>query len=77
MIKANKLKGTNAELADSLLKHGIRYGEELLAAAATASQRVRLAKELAVDFQVILKLANRADLAHIKGIGGVYSDLLE
>lgn len=65
------------QLADALLRHGIRYGEELLAAAATPSQRNRLAQELGVDVQVVLDLANRADLARINGIGGIYSDLLE
>jgi len=30
-----------------------------------------------VPVQTILELANRADLARIKGVAGVYSDLLE
>ncbi len=77
MIKLTSLRGVDMQLADALLRHGIRYGEELLAAAATPSQRNRLAQELGVDVQVVLDLANRADLARINGIGGIYSDLLE
>ena len=77
MIKVSNLRGVDAELAELLVKNGIRYGEELLAAAATPSQRLRLAEDLGVDVQAILDMANRADLSRINGIGGIYSDLLE
>jgi predicted flap endonuclease-1-like 5' DNA nuclease len=30
-----------------------------------------------VDTKAILELANRADLARVKGIGGVYADFME
>ena len=51
--------------------------DKLLAAAATPADRKALAAKLGVDEKEVLELANRADLARIKGVGKVYSDLLE
>jgi len=36
-----------------------------------------LAEHAGVESRAILELANRADLARVRGIGGVFSDLLE
>ena len=72
-----KLKGMVDGLADKLKEKGISNNEQYLEAAASAKQRRALAKELDVAEKVILELANRADLARIKGVSGVYSDLLE
>ena len=43
----------------------------------TPAARKELAKKLGVETSAVLELANRADLARIKGIGGVFGDLLE
>ena len=39
--------------------------------------RKALASKLGIDERALLELGNRADLARIKGVGAVYSDLLE
>lgn len=71
------IKGITAELRAKLKAQGIDGPEELLKAAAAESGRKNLAKTLAVDAKVVLEWVNRADLARVKGIGGVYADLLE
>ena len=73
----SKFHGIPDELLAALVQHGFRYSGELLEAAQTSAARKALAEALGVDPQVILKLANRADLARLRGIGGVFSDLLE
>lgn len=72
-----QLKGWTDALGHALDAMDITNSEHLLAAATTAKQRRSLAKECAVSEKVILELANRADLSRIKGVAGVYSDLLE
>jgi predicted flap endonuclease-1-like 5' DNA nuclease len=76
-IKIHNLKGVQPELAAALLAKGIRNSDELLAASATPALRTALAQDVGVNPDVLLELANRADLARINGIGGIYSDLLE
>jgi predicted flap endonuclease-1-like 5' DNA nuclease len=56
---------------------GITDNEKLLGAAATPAQRKELSGECGCDVKQILELVNRADLARIKGVSGVYPDLLE
>jgi len=48
-----------------------------VAAGADPAGRKELAALCGCDVKIILDLCNRADLARIKGISGVYSDLLE
>ena len=48
-----------------------------MAAGADPAGRKELAALCGCDVKIILDLCNRADLARIKGISGVYSDLLE
>jgi predicted flap endonuclease-1-like 5' DNA nuclease len=43
----------------------------------TPAARKELAKKLGMEASAVLELANRADVARINGIGGVFSDLLE
>ncbi|GAB4149671.1 MAG: DUF4332 domain-containing protein [Candidatus Promineifilaceae bacterium] len=76
-INIKKLRGMSEALAASLIEKGIRTSDQLLAAAQDSKARQELAKTLQTDVKSILELANRADLARIKGIGSVYSDLLE
>jgi len=72
-----KLRGLTVELEAKLLERGIRTSDQLLEAARTPDGRKELATYAGVEPRVILELANRADLARVKGIGGVFSDLLE
>jgi predicted flap endonuclease-1-like 5' DNA nuclease len=71
------LEGATDELVAKLAERGIMDNEQLVQAAATPAQRKELAGLCGCDTGDILHLANRADLARVRGIGGVYSDLLE
>lgn len=64
-------------ILNALKAQGISDSNELLEATKTPSDRKALASATGVDGAIILDLANRADLARIKGIGRVYSDLME
>lgn len=71
------LEGVTDELVAKLAERGILDNEALVQAAGTPAQRKELATFCGCETGEILHLANRADLARIRGIGGVYSDLLE
>lgn len=71
------LEGASDELVAKLAERGIMDNEALVQAAATPAQRKELAVFCGCESGDILHLVNRADLARIRGIGGVYSDLLE
>ncbi len=72
-----KLKGVTPELEAKFKACGMDTAEKLFDAVVTAKGREELATSFGVEKKVILELANRADLARIKGIAGVYGDLLE
>ena len=72
-----KLRGMTKELEAKLKALGLRSADDLFNALVTPKARQELAAALGVPEQIVLELANRADLARIKGIAGVYSDLLE
>lgn len=76
-LKINELEGVTPAIAAALIGLGLDNSDKLLAAAARPEDRARLAAQLGVEERAVLELANRADLARIKGIGRVYSDLLE
>lgn len=76
-IRISEIAGVSPQLAEALKARGLDDSDKLLAAAATPQARAQLAAELGVTDREILEIANRADLARIKGIGKVYSDLLE
>jgi predicted flap endonuclease-1-like 5' DNA nuclease len=78
MVTAVKdLAGITDAILAKLQEKEISDNEKLLGAAAAPAQRRELADACGCDVKQILELANRADLARIKGISGVYSDLLE
>jgi predicted flap endonuclease-1-like 5' DNA nuclease len=76
-VPVNELRGITAEAADSLAALGIKTSDQLLEASATPAQRKELAGRIGLETRALLELANRADLSRVKGVGGVYSDLLE
>jgi len=76
-LAIGKLKGMTAELEAKFKARGLDTAEKLFEAVLTAKQREDLAAALGAPKPVIQELANRADLARIKGIAGVYGDLLE
>ena len=76
-MKTTELQGITSDLAEKLAGQGLETSDQLLAAVAQPQDRAELAKKLGVDARTLLELGNRADLARIKGVGRVYSDLLE
>ena len=72
-----ELRGMTATIAAVLKEQGITNSLQLLEAAKKPSQRKTLAAACGCETRDILELANRSDLARLKGIGVVYSDLLE
>ncbi|WP_295426654.1 DUF4332 domain-containing protein [uncultured Thiodictyon sp.] len=71
------LEGAIDEVVAKLHERGIRDNEQLVRAAATPALRKELAGFCGCENADILHLANRSDLARVRGISGVYSDLLE
>jgi predicted flap endonuclease-1-like 5' DNA nuclease len=71
------LKGASEAIVTKLKEKDISNNEKLLEAAASPARRKDLAAHCGCDVRELLELANRADLARVKGISGVYSDLLE
>lgn len=76
-IFITEIHGCTDLIAARLAEMGIIDSAQLLKACATPTQRAELAREVEVEASVILALGNRADLARIRGIAGVYGDLLE
>lgn len=76
-IGISKVRGITAKVATSLKGKGITNSAKLLGRASSPKDRAALAAEIGVNPQVVLELANRADLARVNGIGKVFSDLLE
>ncbi len=76
-VHISELRGISDAVLNTLKAKGFGDSESLLEAAKTPQGRKDLAKAAAVDAAVILELVNRADLARVKGIGRVYSDLME
>lgn len=76
-LKLSELHGCTPEIAQALSNEGLNDSDKLLAAAAQPKDRAALAQKLGIPERDVLELANRADLGRIKGIGKVYSDLLE
>ena len=71
------LQGATDAIVAKLKEKDIKDNDQLLAAGAAPAQRKELASHCGCDAKAILELCNRADLARIKGVSGVYSDLLE
>jgi predicted flap endonuclease-1-like 5' DNA nuclease len=71
------MKGMTADLFGKMKAKGLANTDKFLAAVTTPKERAALAQAVGVDAGAILELANRADLARVKGIGEVFSNLLE
>lgn len=76
-VKMHELKGVSDAVAEALKTHEVHESDLFLAAAGHPKDRAALATKLGIHEKEVLALANRADLARIKGIGKVYADLLE
>lgn len=76
-MRVQEIRGMESTLAEKLVACGIKTSEDFLAAGKTPAGRKDLAGRTGVDQKALLETLNRADLARIKGIGEVYSNLLE
>jgi predicted flap endonuclease-1-like 5' DNA nuclease len=76
-LRINELEGVTLEIGAALVEAGLNDSDKLLAATAQPTDRAKLAARLGIEDRAVLELANRADLARVKGIGQIYSDLLE
>ena len=76
-LKLIELHGMTDDLAGTLKSRGLGNPDKLLAVSAEPQARAELAAKLGMDQRTLLELANRADLARVRGVGRVFSDLLE
>ena len=77
MTKLNEIEGIGETYSAKLEEIGITSIEALLEMCKARKGRDDLAEKTGISSKLILKWANRADLARVKGIGGEYADLLE
>lgn len=77
MTKLTEVEGIGPSYAEKLAAAGCKTQEALLQACGTPAGRKSLAEKSGISGKMILKWANRADLARVKGIGSEYADLLE
>lgn len=77
MTKLTEVEGIGETYAQKLLDAGCTTQEQLLTDCAKPAGRKGLAEKSGISEKLILKWANRADLARVKGIGSEYADLLE
>jgi predicted flap endonuclease-1-like 5' DNA nuclease len=73
----SEIRGISDANVTALKSQGLSDSDSLLEAAQTPGQRTALARATGIGTADLLELVNRADLARIKGIGQVYSDLME
>lgn len=76
-VTLGELRGVTNAVLNALKGQGLSDSDALLEAAKTPEGRKALASAAGIEATAILELANRADLARVKGIGRVYSDLFE
>jgi len=76
-VNLGELKGITDAVLNMLKAQGLGNSDELLDVAKTPEGRKELSLTIGVNAAILLDIANRADLARVKGIGRVYSDLME
>ncbi len=77
MSKLSVIEGIGEAYEAKLIASGVNSMEALLKVCATKKSRTELAEKTGISEKLILKWANHADLARVKGIGGEYAELLE
>jgi predicted flap endonuclease-1-like 5' DNA nuclease len=77
MTKLTDIRGIDDATAEKLRSAGATTEEKLLELGGSVAGRRKLASDAAVDSKDLLEWVNRADLARINGVAGVYADLLE
>jgi predicted flap endonuclease-1-like 5' DNA nuclease len=76
-IGIGKIRGITLNHAKTLRARSIKNSETLIEQAKTPKARKALAAATGIAENTVLELANRADLARVKGIGEVFSNMLE
>ncbi len=76
-VPLNELRGATNDVLVGFKKQGINTSDRLLGKARTPQDRDALATAVGIDDTLLLALVKRADIARLKGIGRVYSDMLE
>lgn len=76
-LHISELKGVTEAILAGFKTQGLGDSDAMLEVAKTPEGRRKLAAAISIDSRLVLMLANRADLVRIKGIGRVYSDLME
>ncbi len=71
------IEGIGEVYQKKLKETGVTSVEDLLKKCATKKGRSEIADKSGISEKLILKWANHADLARIKGIAGEYAELLE
>mgnify|MGYP000931482352 CR=1 FL=1 len=77
MTKLIDVEGIGEAYAKKLEAAGLTSLEDFLNKAVSPKDRKTIAEQAGISETLILKWANRADLARIKGVGSEYADLLE
>ena len=77
MTKLSMIESIGEAYEEKLKAVGVTSVEALLQVGSTKKGRTDLAEKADVPEKLILKWANHADLARIKGIGAEYAELLE
>ena len=75
-MKLIDIEGIGEVFETKLKEAGVNSLEAYLQTCATKKGRSELAEKAGISEKLILKWANHADLARIKGIGGEYAELL-
>ncbi len=70
-------EGIRRDHSEKLVKAGVKNFDNLLERGRDRGGRKELAGASGIPDEEVLTLVNRADLARVKGIGAVYSELLE
>jgi predicted flap endonuclease-1-like 5' DNA nuclease len=76
-LHISKLRGMTDRVRARLKRYGITYTDQLLEAAGRTSRRWQLAAGSGIEAALLGRLACRADLTRIKGIGAIFADMLE
>jgi len=77
MSALSDIKGMTDGLKAKLDERGLGSPSALLDTLSDPSNRKKLADELQTEARDLLEIANRLDLSRVKGVAGVFSDLLE
>ena len=75
--KIDQIEGVGDVYAAKLNAHGVKTTDDLLAACAKKSGRVKMAEATGISEKLILRWTNHADLFRINGVAGQFAELLE